>query len=68
MATKLTMDPLSFLILRRIAAKIADWIDKLIDLWALITLNPAPREMEERMSQKQPGAPGYLPGKERDAR
>jgi hypothetical protein len=62
------MDPLSFLILRRLASKIADWIDKLFDLWALITFRARPKELAERMNQQQPGAPGYLPRKERDER
>lgn len=61
------MDPLSFVILRRIAAKIADGIDKLLELHARLTLQWTPKELNEQMNRKEPGAPGYLPRKDRDA-
>ena len=50
------MDPLSFLILRRIASKIADWIDKLFDFLAIIITHPmtdAPEEPDEQMTCRQ---------------
>ena len=59
------MDPLSFLIVRRIASKIANGIDRLIDFWDRVTLQPTRDEMLD--FAKRPGDPGYLPRKDRDA-
>jgi hypothetical protein len=58
------MDPLSFVILRRIASKIANGIDKLIDLYDHLTLQPTRKEMQDWA--RRPGEPGYLPPKQRD--
>ena len=58
------MDPLSFLVLRRIASKIANGIDIVIDVWHHLTFNQTPKEMAEKFTR--PGAPGYLPRKKRD--
>jgi hypothetical protein len=58
------MDPLSFVIVRRIASKIADWIDKLIDLYDHLTFSLTRKEQQDRL--RRPGEPGYLPPKERE--
>jgi len=58
------MDPLSFVILRRISSKIANGIDRLIDLWDRLTLRPTRDELLD--CGKRPGEPGYLPRKERE--
>jgi hypothetical protein len=60
------MDPLSFLILRRITSKIADWIDKLIDLYDYLTFHLTRKEWQDVW--RRPGDPGYLPPKTRDER
>ena len=58
------MDPLSFVILRRIASKISDWIDKLIDLHDHLTFRLTRKEQQDMW--RRPGEPGYLPRKQRD--
>jgi hypothetical protein len=60
------MDPLSFLILRRISSKIADWIDKLIDLYDHLTFHLTRKEWQD--AWLRPGEPGYLPPKTRNER
>jgi hypothetical protein len=55
------MDPLSFVILRRIASKIADCIDKLIDLYDHLTFSLTRKERLDMW--RPPGEPGYLPRK-----
>jgi hypothetical protein len=60
------MDPLSFVIFRRIASKIADGIDRLIDLWDRWTFQ---RTRDEELDYwRRPGEPSYLPRKEGDDR
>ena len=59
------MDPLSFVILRRIGTKIADAITFLLDFSSWLDGKPTNKDYE-RMFAK-PGEPGYLPPKKNES-